>query len=70
MVSVKNIRADTCDGKSPGKPHGFTVSPTSKKLRSPGGRGQIVGGFPAKKGKTWRTLVPEEADDNEALWYR
>ena len=62
---AKRKNLATCDGKSPGKPHGFNVSPTSKKLRSLGGRGQIVGVFPAKKGKTWRAVVPEEADDNE-----
>ena len=56
----------TSGWRSPGKPRGFTVSPTSKKFRSPGGRGQISGDFHAKKGNiTWRALVPEEADDKE-----
>ena len=63
---AKRKNLATSDGKSPGKPRGFTVSPTSKKLRSPGGRGQIVGVFPGNKyNKTFRTYVPEEADDNE-----
>ena len=62
---AKRDNLATCDGKSPGKPHGSTVCPNSKKLRSPGGRGQFFGIFPAKKGKTWRALVPEKADSNE-----
>ena len=66
-TSATPAKRKTYDGKSPGKPHGFTLSPTSKKLRSPGCQGHIVGVFPEKKGKTWRTLVPEGADqdDNE-----
>jgi len=38
---AKRKNLATSDGNSPGKPRGFTVSPRSKKLRSPGGRGQI-----------------------------
>ena len=62
---AKRKNLATSDGNSPGKPRGFTVSPRSKKLRSPGGRAQIVGVFPGSMGRMWRTYVPEEADDNE-----
>ena len=62
---AKRKNLATSDGKSPGKPRGFADSPTSNKLRSPGGRVQIVGVFPGSKGRMWRTFVPEEADDNE-----
>ena len=62
---AKRKNLATSDGNSPGKPRGFTVSPRSKKLRSPGGRGQIVWVSPGSMGRMWRTYVPEEADDNE-----
>ena len=55
----------TRNGKSPGKLRDFTATQKSKKLRYPGGRSQIVDPIPAKKGKTWRALVTEEADDNK-----
>ena len=64
-AKLKNLA--TSDGNSPGKPRGFTVSQTLKKMRSPGGRGQIVWVSPGNMGRMWRTYVPipEQADDNE-----
>ena len=62
---AKRKNLATWDGNSPGKSRGFTVSPRPKKLRSPGGRAQIVGVFSGNMGTMWRTFVPEQADDNE-----
>ena len=62
---AKRKNLATCDGTSPGKPRGINKSPASGILRSPGGRAQIVGEISGKKGTMWRTVVPEQADDNE-----
>jgi hypothetical protein len=62
---AKRKNLATCDGTSPGKPRGINESPASGILRSPGGRAQIVGEISGKKGTMWRTVVPEQADDNE-----
>ena len=62
---AKRKNLATCDGTSPGKPRGITESPASGILRSPGGRAQIVGEISGNMGTMWRTVVPEQADDNE-----
>ena len=62
---AKRKNLATCDGTSPGKPRGINESPASGILRSPGGRAQIVEEISGKMGTMWRTVVIEQADDDE-----
>ena len=62
---AKRKNLATCDGTSPGKPRGITECRASGILRSPGDRAQIVGEISGNMDTMWRTVVSEQADDNE-----